>query len=165
MKSKKETASKKKKVVKAAVKVKKVEVKKKAKATPAVEKKVIVEAKAKALPEKESAPKAAIVKPPKEMQPAAQTQTGNKTYLTIDFPIEDEKVQGLCYTIRIGSSNEGRVQISFNDAQWNPCRFNSGYWWFDWGYFVRGDYRIVARMVNDKGEVIITSKERRCKVW
>jgi hypothetical protein len=146
---------------------------------PTIEKKVIVEEKTAKQPEKEAAPlkvqtpkarvevKKEVISPKtsKETPPAAQSQSNSKTYLTIDFPIEDEKVQGLHYAIRIGSSNEGRVEISFNGGQWNPCRFNSGYWWFDWGWFMRGDYKIIARMVDGKGGIIIVSQERRCKVW
>lgn len=86
-------------------------------------------------------------------------------HVAIDYPIESEIVSGLAYSIRIGaSSNGGSVEISFNEGEWQPCRFNSGYWWFDWGYFKPGQYNIVARMIDIEGNIITVSKERQCSV-
>jgi hypothetical protein len=85
-------------------------------------------------------------------------------YLNIDFPTEGEIVSGLHYAIRIGASNDGFVEISFNEGEWNPCRFSGGFWWFDWGYFKPGDYVIKARLVSVDGDTVILIKERNCKV-
>ncbi|MDR1952419.1 MAG: hypothetical protein LBQ37_02750 [Elusimicrobiota bacterium] len=85
-------------------------------------------------------------------------------YLTIDYPIENEIISGLSYVLRIGASNDGYVEISINDGEWNPCRFSYGYWWFDWGYFKPGNYRIKARMADVNGNTVLESKERRCEV-
>jgi hypothetical protein len=82
----------------------------------------------------------------------------------IDYPTELETVSGLSYSIRVGATNEGSVEISFNEGEWKPCRFNCGYWWFDWGYFKPGEYKILARMVDIDGNIIIVSRERQCKV-
>jgi hypothetical protein len=85
-------------------------------------------------------------------------------YLTIDFPIENEVVSGLDYAIRIGASKDGFVELALNDGEWRPCRFSSGYWWFDWGYFTPGEYKISARLVAAGSNDIILTKERNCKV-
>ncbi|MDR2772001.1 MAG: hypothetical protein LBB93_00865 [Elusimicrobiota bacterium] len=85
-------------------------------------------------------------------------------FVTIDYPLENEIVKGLHYGVRLGASKDGSVEISINDEEWKPCRFGSGYWWFDWGYFKPGDYKLSARIISPSGEVIVTSKERHCKV-
>jgi hypothetical protein len=48
--------------------------------------------------------------------------------------VKKKTSQAAEYVLRIGASLDGYVEISFNDAEWEPCRFASGYWWFDWKY-------------------------------
>ena len=88
----------------------------------------------------------------------------NNTYIVIDHPCESEIVSGNNYVIRIGASFDGYVEISFNDGEWQPCRFASGYWWFDWMYYKTGNCKISARLVANDGVVIKISNIRKCKV-
>lgn len=88
----------------------------------------------------------------------------SNSYIVIDYPVEKETIFGNVYVIRIGASFDGFVEISFNNGEWQPCRFASGYWWFDWMYFKSGDYKISARLVGKDGKVIKVSGVRNCKV-
>ena len=85
-------------------------------------------------------------------------------YVIVDHPCENEVISGSDYVIRIGASFDGYVEISFNGGEWQPCRFASGYWWFDWMYYKSGDCKISARLVGNDGNVIKISDIRKCKV-
>ncbi|MDR2709562.1 MAG: hypothetical protein LBC07_06280 [Elusimicrobiota bacterium] len=85
-------------------------------------------------------------------------------FLSIDFPMENDSIVGLHYAIRVGASKNGYVEISFNDGEWNPCRFGAGYWWFDWGYFKPGTYKISARLISVDNNKVVLVTERTCKV-
>lgn len=87
-----------------------------------------------------------------------------QAYVVIDYPYESEMISGSEYVIKIGASKDGYVEISFNDSEWKPCRFASGYWWFDWKYFQPGKFKIVARLLNSDNKVIKISDTRVCKV-
>ena len=88
----------------------------------------------------------------------------SSSYIVIDYPNEAEIINGLHYALRIGASNDGYVEISFNDGEWLPCRFGSGYWWFDWMDFALGHHSLSARLVNHDGNIIAESSKRKCKV-
>lgn len=108
-------------------------------------------------------PKAKSVKktsaqPKKPISPPAKSQ------ISIDHPIEGEMISGLHYAIRIGTTQNGNVEISFDNKQWSPCRFSAGYWWFDWGYFSPGSYKISARLIDENGNVLVKSTARKCKI-
>lgn len=85
-------------------------------------------------------------------------------YVIVDHPCENEVISGNTYVIRIGASFDGYVEISFNDGEWQPCRFASGYWWFDWMYYKTGNCKISARLVANDGTIIKLSDIRKCKV-
>ena len=87
-----------------------------------------------------------------------------QAYVVIDYPYENEIISGSEYVIKIGASKDGYVEISFNDSEWKPCRFASGYWWFDWKYFQPGKFKIVARLLSGENKVIKISDTRVCKV-
>ncbi len=87
-----------------------------------------------------------------------------ESYIIIDYPVSGEIVSGLHYAIRIGASCEGSVQIQFNGGEWLSCRPTAGYWWYDWGYFTPGDYKIAARLVNDDGKQLKKSAVTRVEV-
>jgi hypothetical protein len=92
---------------------------------------------------------------------------GNKkgSNLCIDYPTENEVINGhFHYALRIGASNDGYVEISFNDGEWNLCRYNCGYWWFDIMYFKLGDYKLCARMMDVDGNVIVKTKVRKFSI-
>ncbi|MDD2524156.1 MAG: hypothetical protein WCS83_00370 [Endomicrobiia bacterium] len=88
----------------------------------------------------------------------------SNAYVIIDHPFENEIISCNTYVIRIGASFDGYVEISFNDGEWQPCRFASGYWWFDWMYFKAGNCKISARLVANDGTIIKLSDIRKCKV-
>jgi len=90
------------------------------------------------------------------------TASGNNYYILIDYPTDGELLSGVHYAIRIGASG-GNCQISFDGQNWNDCRQNAGYWWYDWSYFLPGTYRINARLVDDTGKVI-KKTSTKCKV-
>ncbi len=88
----------------------------------------------------------------------------SNSYIVIDYPVEKETIFGDVYVIRIGASFDGFVEISFNNGEWQPCRFASGYWWFDWMYYKSGDYKITARLIGKDGNVVKVSDVKTCKV-
>jgi hypothetical protein len=88
-----------------------------------------------------------------------------KSYIFIDYPIEFEKIKSYHYAVRIGASKDGYVEVSFNNGEWLPCRFASGYWWFDWMYFNPGSYILLARLVSPKGDIILETTARKCEVY
>lgn len=88
----------------------------------------------------------------------------NNAYVYIDYPLEAENISSSHYAIRIGASPDGYVELSFNDGEWNPCRYGGGYWWFDWLYFTPGNYKLSARMIGNDGSVVAETQKRKCKV-
>ena len=100
----------------------------------------------------------------KQVCEQAQQETNNNSYVIIDHPVEGETIYGDNYVLRIGASFDGYVEVSFNDGEWQPCRFASGYWWFDWNYFKSGNVTIAARIVGSDGKVVKLSDIRKCKV-
>jgi hypothetical protein len=103
--------------------------------------------------------KTRAVRKPKQAAPAVPG-----AYVVIDHPSQNETVSGLHYAIRIGASENGNVEISFNGGEWIPCRPAAGYWWFDWGYFTPGEYTIVARLRSPEGTTIAESARVKCQV-
>lgn len=85
-------------------------------------------------------------------------------YLVIDHPIEMETIYGSHYAVRIGASTDGYVEISFNDGEWQPCRYDAGYWWFDWTYFAQGHYSIKVKLTDPNGNTILESAPRKCRI-
>lgn len=133
------SAAKKKAVVDTTIKVEPIKVEKKAVAKKVVAKKV----------EKENV-------------------VNNNSYVVIDYPVENDIISsGSVYVLKIGASNDfnAYVEVSFNDGEWNLCRFASGYWWYDWSFFQAGKYTVKARIVSaGDGKVIKMSDTRKFKV-
>jgi hypothetical protein len=126
-------------------------------------------ASAKTVKTKVAAPKATAkpeakkaAKPEAKAAPAANQYPNS--YVVIDHPVDKEIVSGLHYAIRIGASADGRVEISFDDGEWIPCRPAAGYWWFDWGYFTPGTHKLVARLINPEGKVMKVTAPTTCEV-
>ena len=109
---------------------------------------------------------AAKVAPAKKVSCAAKKAIEEKknSYVIVDYPVENETIASDNYVLRIGASTDGYVEVSFNSGEWLPCRFASGYWWFDWNYFKSGNVTIAARIVGSDGKVVKLSDIRRCKV-
>lgn len=108
---------------------------------------------------------------PKKVKAEKTVKTTKKTsknypnaYLIIDHPIDMETIYGNHYAIRIGASPDGYVEISFNNGEWQPCRYDAGYWWFDWTYFSKGDYAIAVRLIDPNGNSIVETTPRKCRI-
>jgi len=127
-----------------------------------VEKKKVAAKSTKKTTVKKPAEKKAEVK--QQEQQVVQAAAYPNAYVIIDHPCEKENISGNEYVIRIGASMDGYVEISFNDSEWQPCRFASGYWWFDWKYFQPGNIKINARLVSNEGQIVKLSDVRKCKV-
>ena len=125
-------------------------------------KKAATPAKKKASVKKATVKKSAKIniKAPKEIK----VKKKSDAYLMIDHPVESENVVKGHYAIRLGASKDGAVELSFNNGEWNPCRWADGYWWFDWVYFTPGDYKISARMIGSDGDILVETEPRICKV-
>ncbi len=141
---------------------------KKAKKTAVVAEKKVV--KKKAVSSTKSVKKVACSKksPCVKQQVVGKKQeefvNNSNSYVLVDYPVENETVYGDSYVLRIGASFDGYVEVSFNDSEWHPCRFASGYWWYDWTYFKPGNIKIVARLVGNDGKILKISDIRKCKV-
>lgn len=72
-------------------------------------------------------------------------------YLWIDYPRETEVLSGDEYVIRCGVGGAEHVELSINQGDWLPCRFASGYWWYDWSGIPQGDHTLVLRMRTGDG--------------
>lgn len=95
---------------------------------------------------------------------AAKEPKGSKHYVVIDYPIDAETVSGLHYAIRIGASETGSVEISFDNGEWLPARNSAGYWWYDWGYFTAGKHTMAVRLRNEAGKTLKKSEVRTVDV-
>lgn len=101
---------------------------------------------------------------PKQQESVIEIAPSFNAYVIVDHPCEKEIISSSEYVIRIGASMDGYVEISFNDSEWQPCRFAAGYWWFDWKYYQPGNIKISARLVSNDGQIIKLSDARKCKV-
>ena len=139
-------------------KVKKVVKAESASAVKPVAKKKVVAKK------KNSSSKAASTKKVNSSAKSKDLEAKKNSYVIVDYPVENETIAGDNYVLRIGASTDGYVEVSFNSGEWLPCRFASGYWWFDWNYFKSGNVTIAARIVGSDGKVVKLSDIRKCKV-
>jgi len=73
-------------------------------------------------------------------------------YVWIDHPQQNETLHAPEYVVRLGVGGEEWVELSINDSEWQPCRFTSGYWWYDWSNIQPGRHKLVARMKTANGE-------------
>jgi hypothetical protein len=105
-----------------------------------------------------------VKKVPKAVK-EVKVQPAPNAYLVIDYPIESDILKAdRHYAIKIGASQDGYVEISFNGGEWVPARFSDGYWWFDWMYFSAGDYTLAARMIGQDGKAVAETSLRKYKV-
>ncbi len=139
-------------------KVKKVVKAESASAVKPVAKKKVVAKK------KSSSSKTASTKKVNSSAKSKDLEAKKNSYVIVDYPVENETIAGNNYVLRIGASTDGYVEVSFNSGEWLPCRFASGYWWFDWNYFKSGNVTIAARIVGSDGKVVKLSDIRKCKV-
>ena len=97
-------------------------------------------------------------------QQSAKPPMSPESYVLIDHPADGEIISGLHYAIRVGASDNGSVELSFNNGEWQPCRASAGYWWFDWGYFTPGAHKIIARLRSNDGATLKKSSAVKCEV-
>jgi hypothetical protein len=73
-----------------------------------------------------------------EEKPAA------KSKVSIDYPQEGELVHRGHYSIRISGGN-GECQAAVDGTDWQNCRSDAGFSWFDWFPESAGTHRITVR--------------------
>lgn len=79
-----------------------------------------------------------------ETKPVTTTPK-NETSLTIDYPRPNEKVNPGHYAIRItATGGTPCVMASIDAGEFASCRYDNGYWWFDW-QATSGRHSVVAR--------------------
>ncbi|MFH2204759.1 MAG: hypothetical protein ABIJ96_16720 [Elusimicrobiota bacterium] len=67
----------------------------------------------------------------------------------IDYPFGGETITSERYTLRIGTKEGGRMEVSLDGGPWQSCRRSQGYWWFDWSGYQPGRHTAVARLSAD----------------
>ncbi|MFA6317632.1 MAG: hypothetical protein WC943_09445 [Elusimicrobiota bacterium] len=75
-----------------------------------------------------------------------------ETSVTIDYPRPNEKVNPGHYAIRI-TATEGTpcVMLSIDGGEFQNCRFDGGYWYFDWQASA-GRHSVVAKTSDGSAE-------------
>ncbi|MCS7227829.1 MAG: hypothetical protein NZ839_02560 [Endomicrobia bacterium] len=73
----------------------------------------------------------------------------SKYEITIDHPKDGEVITHKThYAVRIGTPNQGVVEISIDGSPFVRCRQSVGYWWYDWVNIPSGKHILIARLVN-----------------
>ena len=83
-------------------------------------------------------------------------------YVWIDYPTEDAQLEGPTYVVRLGVGGADAVEISIDQSPWLPCRFASGYWWYDWAHVAPGEHTLVSRIRTSDNRWFKTPA-RRCR--
>lgn len=104
-----------------------------------------------------------IKQPPQKKTPVKKvTLSQPETFVNIDHPTNGEIIGAHHYSIRISTNASGKVDISIDGGDWQPCRSSVGFWWFDWHHIPSGSHKIVVRIVDDVGFIANKSKITRC---
>ncbi|MDD5627513.1 MAG: hypothetical protein PHU21_00495 [Elusimicrobia bacterium] len=83
-----------------------------------------------------------------------------RTKVAIDYPQQGERVHRGHYAVRI-SAGETECQAAVDGSDWQTCRSDAGYSWFDWFPETAGTHTISVRArVNGKW----AKAERVCDV-
>lgn len=72
----------------------------------------------------------------------------------IDFPQAGEVVTSPSYTLRVDADGAAAVEVSLDGGPLLPCRYASGYWWFDWNDCRPGPHTLRAQARSSDGEVV-----------
>ena len=86
----------------------------------------------------------------------------DKNYIIIDYPQENEIINHPGYTIRIGASGNGVVEVSIDGGTWKQCHHSVGYWWYGWSNYPKGARKIIARLRDNNGKILKKSEVRNC---
>lgn len=86
--------------------------------------------------------------------------------ITIDYPKNNEVITYKNhYAIRIGTPNEGMVEISIDGSEYQKCRYSVGYWWYDWNNIPEGTHTLEARLINVKNNRVLKKSQKvKCVV-
>lgn len=77
------------------------------------------------------------------------TSRKSKYEITIDYPKNGEVITYKAhYAIRVGTPNQGIVEISIDNSPFVQCRYSVGYWWYDWVNIPSGEHTIIARLIE-----------------
>ncbi len=97
-----------------------------------------------------------------------QTKTVKKPKyeITIDHPKDGEVItHKVHYAVRIGTPNNGVVELSIDGSEFHRCRHSVGYWWYDWYNLPVGKHVLVARLVDpQKNRTLKKSQPVKCIV-
>lgn len=63
----------------------------------------------------------------------------------VNYPQQKECITSSEYTFRIEAGPAGRVEISIDNKEWQPCRHTGDYWWYDWSGYLPGKHMAAAR--------------------
>jgi hypothetical protein len=94
------------------------------------------------------------------------TAKRTKYEITIDHPKNGEVITYKThYAVRIGTPNQGIVELSIDGSEFKRCRHSVGYWWYDWCNIPSGEHVLVARLVDpQKGRTLKKSQPVKCVV-
>lgn len=91
----------------------------------------------------------------KRSAPASASARDTGGRVTLDYPVNGEKVTAPGYTLRAGTVGDAeRVEISIDQGDWRPCRYAVGYWWYDWGGYAEGQHRAEVRACLKNGRTL-----------
>lgn len=96
----------------------------------------------------------------------ASTGKRAKYEITIDHPKNGEVITHKAhYAVRIGTPNQGIVELSIDNGTFLQCRHSVGYWWYDWTHIPTGEHTLVARLVDpNKKRTLKKSIPVKCMV-
>ena len=83
----------------------------------------------------------------------------NKKVVVIEYPRHNETITSKDYTFRIvAMPGVKNVEVSIDEAGWQPARHSENSWWFDWSGFGSGEHEVVARMQLSNGHFHTTDR-------
>jgi hypothetical protein len=78
----------------------------------------------------------------------------HKKVLAIEYPRPNETITSDSYTFQIAAMpGVQKVEVSINDAAWEPCRQAGGSFWYDWFCYGSGEYEMAARVQLANGQI------------
>ncbi|MDO8631393.1 MAG: hypothetical protein Q7R41_12965 [Phycisphaerales bacterium] len=81
----------------------------------------------------------------------------NKKVVAIEYPRHEETITSNDYTFRVcAMSGVKAVEVSINEAGWQPCRQGGDSYWYDWSGYGAGDHAITARVTLSDGRQHLT---------
>jgi len=76
----------------------------------------------------------------------------SKKVVAIEYPRHEETITSPHYTFRVSAMSGAKaVEVSINEAGWQPCRQAGGSFWYDWSGYGAGDHAITARVTLEDG--------------